>query len=250
LPEKLQAELPGILAWAVQGCLAWQKDGLGEPAEVQQATKSYRTDMDVLGQFITECCLVDSNTRTKASDLYDAYKFWCSQNGERGDIQRTWGMALTERGFERRRGTGGAYWWIGLGLLSKTPSGEGGVPDDHAHIVNQVNHSEPRNGIHSSEILRAHVLPFSGSLGSLGSLPVQDAHRGSILVSSVELTPQTPLDSLDSLDAVQQNRPRCGEVTGHVKSAEGGLVCTWCSILSDAQVFRTEDGEERAEWTL
>jgi putative DNA primase/helicase len=74
LPDKLHAELPGILAWAVRGCLAWQQDGLGEPDEVQQATAGYRTEMDVLGQFISECCLVGPHYRTKADKLYDAYK--------------------------------------------------------------------------------------------------------------------------------------------------------------------------------
>ena len=29
LREKLEAELSGILAWAVRGCLEWQKAGLG-----------------------------------------------------------------------------------------------------------------------------------------------------------------------------------------------------------------------------
>src|SRR5437867_6039937 len=46
LGEKLRAELPGILRWVVDGCLAWQRDGLGMPAEVQEATATYRAEMD------------------------------------------------------------------------------------------------------------------------------------------------------------------------------------------------------------
>jgi putative DNA primase/helicase len=46
LPDKLKAEWPGILAWAVQGCLEWQTSGLGIPKEVEQATEEYRADMD------------------------------------------------------------------------------------------------------------------------------------------------------------------------------------------------------------
>lgn len=38
LPKKLEAELKGILAAAVQGCLEWQRLGLGLPDEVKQAT--------------------------------------------------------------------------------------------------------------------------------------------------------------------------------------------------------------------
>ena len=32
LPEKLKAEWPGILQWAIEGCLAWQQGGLCAPA--------------------------------------------------------------------------------------------------------------------------------------------------------------------------------------------------------------------------
>ena len=44
LPEKLQSELPGILAWAVRGCVKWQEKGLGEPTEVLEATQEYREE--------------------------------------------------------------------------------------------------------------------------------------------------------------------------------------------------------------
>lgn len=40
LMEELQAEMPGILAWAVRGCLEWQKEGLGIPARVKAATEN------------------------------------------------------------------------------------------------------------------------------------------------------------------------------------------------------------------
>ena len=56
LPEKLEAELPGILAWAVQGCFAWQKRELGEPRSVQVATREYRQESDELGRFLRERC--------------------------------------------------------------------------------------------------------------------------------------------------------------------------------------------------
>src|SRR5262249_4153456 len=43
LVDQLVEELPGILAWAVQGCLAWQKRRLSErPDAVVVATESYR----------------------------------------------------------------------------------------------------------------------------------------------------------------------------------------------------------------
>jgi putative DNA primase/helicase len=54
LPERLRKELPGILAWAVQGQMEWLQDGLQEPEEVKAATNSYRKDMDTLARFIDE----------------------------------------------------------------------------------------------------------------------------------------------------------------------------------------------------
>jgi putative DNA primase/helicase len=114
LVKKLQAELPGILAWAVRGCLAWQKDGLGEPAEVKAATEAYREEMDALGEFFDDCCIVGPKVEAKAQDLYGAYVKWCETNGERPMGQRSFGMALRERGFKDRKS--GVKVWVGVGL--------------------------------------------------------------------------------------------------------------------------------------
>src|SRR5262249_53729711 len=115
LPEKLQAELPGILAWAVQGCLAWQQEGLGEPVEVQQATAHYRAEMDVLGQFIAECCHEEPEYKVRSRDLYETYKRWCEGNGEHVEMsQRAFGSALLAKGYESHRSNG--IWYRGLGL--------------------------------------------------------------------------------------------------------------------------------------
>ena len=53
----LREEGPGILAWAVRGCLAWQKDGRLRLLEsVLSLRKAYREDTDVLQQWIEEAC--------------------------------------------------------------------------------------------------------------------------------------------------------------------------------------------------
>jgi putative DNA primase/helicase len=41
LTDRLQAEWPGILDWMIEGCLAWQRDGLSPPAAVRCATDAY-----------------------------------------------------------------------------------------------------------------------------------------------------------------------------------------------------------------
>lgn len=121
MEAKLTAELPGILAWAVDGCLAWQRQGLKPAAAVMEATQNYQSEMDVLAAWFADCCVVKKHCETKAADLYASYCAWCEQTGEYPEKQRKFGMRLTERGFERFRSTGGDHFWRGIGLrLSST----------------------------------------------------------------------------------------------------------------------------------
>ena len=81
LPQKLRDEAPGILAWLVRGCLAWQRNGLNAPLSVTAATDSYRREEDILGHFLTECTVQKQGATTRAIDLYRAYVAWCDENG-------------------------------------------------------------------------------------------------------------------------------------------------------------------------
>jgi phage/plasmid-associated DNA primase len=119
LPEKLRAERAGILAWAVGGCLEWQREGLGAPDEVRRATGEYRAEMDVLGAFLKECCKQGADQDEAARDLYRAYKLWCEDGGERPETQRRFGTQLRDRGFERYRGgADGGHRWRRVSLLT------------------------------------------------------------------------------------------------------------------------------------
>jgi len=111
LVDKLHAELPGILNWAVDGCLLWQKQGLEMPAIVSKATQQYRSSQDTVGLFLEEKTLSGSEFlahHTKASVLYKHYTEWCEEAGERPLSQRKIAESLLERGFERF--LGGEEW--------------------------------------------------------------------------------------------------------------------------------------------
>lgn len=112
LLDKLYAERPGILAWAVRGCQEWQANGLQVPARVQEETEAYRTEQDALGRFIEECCLLGDSARVQATALYDAYREWAGRDAE---SQRRFGAAMSAR-FRRVRLGNGSIWYQGIGL--------------------------------------------------------------------------------------------------------------------------------------
>lgn len=116
LPLKLRNEMPGILRWMVEGCLKWQQEGLGVPQEVQDATNSYRDEMDTLGNFLQECCLIHANAKSKCADIYNTYSDWCSNNGEYELTKNKFNRKLEERGFKKKTSTGGYLYFFGIGI--------------------------------------------------------------------------------------------------------------------------------------
>lgn len=100
LAAKLAAELPGILAWAVRGCLQWQEQGLGEPEAVRAATQDYRDQMDSIGRFLADQGVIEP---TRAKTLYEAYVDWCEAMGEHIVNLNIFGRKLTDRGWTARK---------------------------------------------------------------------------------------------------------------------------------------------------
>lgn len=98
LPEELRAELPGILNWAIEGCLKWQKDGLKAPKQIQEATNSYRDEQDVIGAFLRDCCEEVVGQWATAKEVYTKYGHWCDEVSEYKIKQRAFNNALRERG--------------------------------------------------------------------------------------------------------------------------------------------------------
>jgi putative DNA primase/helicase len=117
LGRKLLAELPGILAWAVRGCLEWQRHGLGEPEEVVQATDAYRTEQDTLARFIEDCCFVHPEARIQASRLLQVYHNWI---GNESMTQMDFTAKMEAKGHASRPGTGNRKYYHGLGLQAES----------------------------------------------------------------------------------------------------------------------------------
>lgn len=98
LASKLKLELPGILTWAVQGCLEWQRIGLVEPEEVTAAGAEYRSESDVLGAFFDSQCVFEDGARFSCKYLRKAYETWCEDMGHRSVGARILGRRLREKG--------------------------------------------------------------------------------------------------------------------------------------------------------
>lgn len=125
LPAKLREELPGLLAWAVAGCLEWQLYGLGVPDEVKKATGQYQSEMDAVAQFIEACCTVLEGLAVRSSSIYTAWVAWCKSNGETETSNKAFSLKLEEKGFKKTKRKNGV-WFIGFGLNANP----GDDPDD------------------------------------------------------------------------------------------------------------------------
>jgi putative DNA primase/helicase len=113
LLDKLKAEWPGVLRWAVEGCLEWQRDGLDEPQEVTDATATYRAEQDQLGGFLAEVCVVLAEAKVQTSVLYQRYQEW---SGDKDMTQKAFTRAMEVRGYPSVPGHGNRRFYRGVGL--------------------------------------------------------------------------------------------------------------------------------------
>lgn len=116
LTEKLLQERDGILAWAVEGCLLWQKSGIKQPQSVIDATEEYFEAEDAMGRWLNERCLRDANAKSLTAELFTDWKQWSEEVGEVAGSQRRFSDLLLTRGIEKWRNTAGVRGYRGIGL--------------------------------------------------------------------------------------------------------------------------------------
>ena len=124
LPDALAAEAPGILRWLVEGCLAWQEEGLAEPESVIRDTLAYRKAEDTFGRFCSDVGLGFGPERMiQAQDLQDLLVSWCLEEGidpprqSVGDWLREHGVSKRQRRITGPDGRASRpKFWIGVGL--------------------------------------------------------------------------------------------------------------------------------------
>ena len=117
LEDKLTNELPGILNWAIKGCLNWQKQSLkvNPPKKIANATNEYKSDNDRIDSWTYDCCEKDPSFSAKSSELYESFRNWAGTNGESGMSHRTFSQKMVERRYAKKRTNTGVV-FIGIKL--------------------------------------------------------------------------------------------------------------------------------------
>jgi len=205
LPAKLRAELPGFLAKIVRGCLEWQRvGGLCPPKKVQAATEAYRGEMDIMADWIAECCVVTPQAQATPSALYASYAQWCEAAGERPLTMKSFSLRLQERGFDAAR-TSRQRLFKGIGLLA-SDSGDG---------LDPVTGSDGFSGISTYNV---NIRDYAGS-------PVTTRHQVEPVTSN----------SVDALWAEAEiGACACGR-PGDRFTAIGAPICSECVEAASAR---------------
>jgi putative DNA primase/helicase len=98
LADRLQGEWPGILAWAINGCIDWLERGLAAPEAVIAATADYLESEDSLSAWLQEAGERDMEAFEESTALFKAWKDWAGRAGEWVGSQRKFSQRLEDRG--------------------------------------------------------------------------------------------------------------------------------------------------------
>ena len=119
LKYKLLREAPAILNWMAEGAYMWMREGLELPEKLKASSKAYRTEMDVIEQFIEDECKRVDDGRVKANELYSVYKNWANENNAYKMSNKDFGQKMKEKFKSKRMNTG--MYYLGLEKNSKYP---------------------------------------------------------------------------------------------------------------------------------
>ena len=150
-----------ILAWAVQGCLLWQAEGLRPPEGVRAATLDYRTQMDPLAGFMKDSCELRSGAWTRSDQLRAEYERWARESGERPISGALFLDGLRRHGCEAKR-RHGSRGWLGIRLMTPAEDDTEGdrdavtVDDGNSHEFPLSLSHEKSNAKHSHEASHRH----------------------------------------------------------------------------------------------
>jgi len=90
----------------IDGCLAWQKQGLNPPKAVNSATQEYLDSQDTAQNFFDDCCIIAKNESDTFEHIWDGYVDWCEDCREFIGTKKAFGQKLRDKGFQAKRAAG------------------------------------------------------------------------------------------------------------------------------------------------
>ena len=114
LQSKLMVELPGILNWALKGCLEWQQEGLNPPSVIEEQVAEYKSSMDSISQFLRDECEVQPDCSYPASQFYSAYRNWCLTVGKKPKTSAAFKRAMESSPSVYQKRTSSGNCWVGI----------------------------------------------------------------------------------------------------------------------------------------
>ena len=97
LAKELENELGGILRWAIEGCLLWQKDGeLRVPKVMREALTTFMRNSDHVSAWAGESLIQQPGARLWNGGAYSAWKDWALAHGYEPGAERSFSDRLTD----------------------------------------------------------------------------------------------------------------------------------------------------------
>ena len=168
LRDDLLKELPGILAWIIEGARLYHESGLPNLQQLAEVTKSLRDSCDDLGRWLEAHVVQDARVRTQSSIMYQNYKSWYEAEGNIHTIgQRVFTQRLSDKGFTDKKKHGVMY-WLGLRLREEDEFLDEVEPaaDSEPEVDEAV--PEPQPTFVVPAVMVAGVVP---SISELASMP-------------------------------------------------------------------------------
>jgi len=115
-PNKLLAELPGILNWALAGYMDWTANRLTTPTSVLAATQEYRAESDLIGGFLAERCEHIPEGWVRNGEIHAAYNTWAAANGGDELTPKAFSQRMAEKGYRAHRTKSAGRVWLEIEL--------------------------------------------------------------------------------------------------------------------------------------
>jgi putative DNA primase/helicase len=123
LEQKLLDEQDAIMMWMVEGVRLYLESGIRLSPRMRSELGTYRTESDLLGEFLSDQTRPDPTGKANQGTLYIEYRSWCDGCGVRPLSKKTFTQRMAERGFpEGKSGKIRFYCGLVCGEPLKLPS--------------------------------------------------------------------------------------------------------------------------------